>query len=200
MSVLRQWWRLIRYLPQVRELPARIALFQYRARISATRAHDEFSLISATRPADLALLLQLARGRRRVLEIGTGTGWTALSLALADRQRTVVSYDPVDRAERQLYLRLVDAQTRERVTFVPAPGAEGPRDAEPVDLLYVDSLHQRNETIREFEAWRPVLRDGALVLFDDFSHPGYPGVHEAVHELGLEGEQLGTLFVHRHHG
>jgi hypothetical protein len=35
------------------------------------------------------VLLSAARGRRRVVELGTGTAWTAISLALADQRRGV---------------------------------------------------------------------------------------------------------------
>jgi cephalosporin hydroxylase len=64
--------------------------------------------------------------------------------------------------------------------------------------LYIDSSHEREQTMAEVRAWQPHLRVGALVLFDDYTHPDYPGVREAIEELGLEGERRGTLFVHRH--
>ena len=196
-GVLRRWWRLIRYTPQVRVLPARVALFHWRARIAALRADDQFSLASATRPADMAVLLELADGRRHVVELGTGTGWTALSLLLTDPERSVVTYDPIERPERELYLRLAGASARRRVTFVAGPGSDGPADGRGVELLYIDSEHEREATIREFEAWRPVLHPGAIVVFDDYGNPDYPGVREAVRELGLAGEERGTLFVYR---
>ncbi len=46
-------------------------------------------------------------------------------------------------------------------------------------------------------AWQPALLSGALIVFDDYRHPEYPGVAEAIAELELDGEQRGTLFVHR---
>ncbi len=142
------------------------------------------------------MLLSLASGRRRVAELGTGTGWTALALALHDSRREVVSYDPIYRTERDRYLELVDPEVRRRITFVQAPGSSGPPDGREIDLLYVDSAHTSQETKEELWAWQPALAPGALVVFDDFSHPGFPGVREAVHELGLSGQQRGTLFVH----
>jgi predicted O-methyltransferase YrrM len=186
----------LRYLASLRGLPPRVALFMLRARIVAGRSRDDFSLISATRPANLALLLGLGRGRRRVVELGTGTGWTALALAVDDPAREVISYDSFYRPERERYARLVSAEVRARVTFVQAPGVGGPPDQRPVDLLYVDSSHERQETIDELHAWRPALAAGARVIFDDYDHPRYPGVREAVEELKLAGEQRGTMFVH----
>lgn len=135
-----------------------------------------------------------------MVELGTATGWTAITLALDDPQRQVVTYDLLDRPERQRYLALVGPDVRSRITLVIGPGSSGPRDPEPIDLLYIDSSHERAETIAEVRAWRPYLQPGALVMFDDYGHPGYPGVREAIEQLGLDGESRGELFVHRHGG
>jgi predicted O-methyltransferase YrrM len=186
----------LRYLASLRRLPARVALFILRARIEAVRRRDDFSLLSATRPTNLAVLLDVARGRRRVAELGTGTGWTAVALALADPERRVVSFDPIYREQREHYVRLVPRSVRDRVTFIQASGVSGPADSQPVDLMFVDSSHERQATIDELRAWRPALSPGARVVFDDYDNPHYPGVREAVAELGLAGQQRGTLFVH----
>jgi predicted O-methyltransferase YrrM len=143
------------------------------------------------------VLLSAASGRRLIVELGTGTAWTAISMALADRERVVLSYDPIQRPERERYLQLVSSETRRRLTFVSASGDEGPRGGETIDLLYIDSSHDREDTIREIEAWRPALGEGSLVVFDDFGNAEYPGVEEAVRHLGLAGEERRGLFVHR---
>jgi predicted O-methyltransferase YrrM len=153
--------------------------------------------VSATRPDDLARLLELARGRREVVELGTGTAWTTISLALADPRRRVTSFDPIVRPERERYLGLAGARARGRIELVAAPGERGPRPGQRVELLFVDSSHDREDTVREVEAWRGALAPGAIVALDDYDHPDYPGVREAVAELGLRGEQAGTLFVVR---
>jgi predicted O-methyltransferase YrrM len=177
-------------------LPPPVARFQLAARRLARRTGDVFSLSSATRPADLRTLLAVARGRRRVVELGTATGWTAISLALADPERSVLSCDVVAREEPQRYLRLVSDETRARIELALRAGSDGPADDAPVDLLYVDSSHQRAQTIDEVRAWLPVLGPGAAIVFDDYTHPDFPGVSEAIVQLGLSGEQRGTLFVH----
>jgi len=66
-------------------------------------------------------------------------------------------------------------------------------------LLYVDSTHGREETKERAAAWQRALAPDALVVLDDFNHPDFPGVREAVRELGLSGQQRGTLFVHELH-
>src|SRR3954454_11463903 len=96
--------QLARLLLATRALPPRAAHFQARAMLRAQRLGDDWALESSTRPRDVAALLALARGRRTVVELGTATGWTAGALLLADPQRRVASYDPVEREHRAAYL------------------------------------------------------------------------------------------------
>jgi predicted O-methyltransferase YrrM len=184
-------------LDEWRALPPSVAWFRWRAMRLARRVGDEFSLVSVTRADELGRLLELARGRHEVVELGTGTAWTAIALALADRQQRVVTYDPTLRAEREHYLALAGS-ARERIALVAEPGESGPRPGSaPVELLFVDSSHEREATLAEFAAWRAALAPGAVVAFHDYDEPAYPGVTEAVRELGLEGEVFGHLFVWR---
>jgi predicted O-methyltransferase YrrM len=163
--------------------------------VLAHRQSDRFSLTSVTRPGDLRTLLSLAAEAAHVVELGTATGWTAISLALSDPACRVTSFDPASRPEPARYLQLVGPEVRSRIELVTAPGSDGPRDDRPVDLLYIDSSHERQPTIDEVRAWRPVLAPEAVIAFDDYGHPDYPGVREAVQELGLDGRLIGTLFV-----
>jgi len=174
-----------------------VAIFQWRAWRLGAELGDEFGRVSATRPWKLATILKLAGSARFVVELGTAQAWTTISLALAHPERDVISYDPFERVEPQRYLELVPEQVRRRVTLVLARADSGPRTDRPVDLLYVDAAHERGDTIRELEAWWPVLRDGAWVVLDDYAHPEFPGVREAVRELRLEGEEREGLFIHR---
>jgi predicted O-methyltransferase YrrM len=186
----------VRFLAQLPVLPLRVALFQWRAWRLAARTGDEFALVSGTRPRNLAVLLRLAQGSRRVVELGTGSAWTTISLVLADQNCGVISYDPIERDAREQYLRLASPAVRRRLRFVTAPGSHGPEDGEGVDLLYIDSSHDRDETVREVQAWSASLKAGSLVVFDDFGHPGYPGVEEAVRVLGLHGQRRGAFYIH----
>jgi hypothetical protein len=83
---------------------------------------NPLSLASATRTQDLAALLKLPHDRRRVVELGTGTGWTVIEAPLDDPMREVLMYDPIYRRERERYLALVDPGVRIRIAFVAAVG------------------------------------------------------------------------------
>lgn len=183
-------------LEEWRALPPRVALFRVRARRLARRTGDDFSLVSAMRTDELGRLLALARGRHTVVELGTGTAWTAIALALADPKRRVVSYDPIARGERQRYLHLAGASVTERIELLELPGESGPQPgAAAPELVFIDSSHEREETLAAFAAWRDRLTPGAVVAFHDYGEPFYPGVKEAVSELGLRGETFGHLFI-----
>ena len=173
-------------------MPLRVRLFLWRARRLARRRGHDWGLEAATRAGDVAELLRLARGRRHVVELGTGPGWTAIALALADPARRVTTFDPVVHDHRAEYAGLApDAAAR--VEWVAEPGERA--RGEGVELLFVDSTHEREPTLAEFRAWRPRLAPGALVAFHDYGHPDFPGVEEAVQELGLDGERRGGMFV-----
>ena len=185
--------QLARLMLATRALPPRAALFQARAMLRAARLGDDWALQSSTRPADVAELLRLAGGRRRAVELGTATGWTSGALLLAEPERRLTSFDPVVREHREAYLRLLPRSARERLELVPAPGHEA--RGERVELLFVDSSHDRDATIAEFRAWRPRLAPGALVVLHDYGNPAYPGVAEAVAELELTGREHAGLWL-----
>src|SRR5947207_2083394 len=197
MTVKRRALVVLDRLCHLGGLPLPVAIFQARAVVHAAWSGDAFALQAASRPSDVRALLRLARGRRTVVELGTATGWTTASLVAADKARTVTSYDPVVQPGRARYSALVRPNARARMTFVQETGEAGAAtwDGPPVDLLFIDSTHTRDDTLAEFEAWRPTLAPGGLVVFHDYGNPEFPGVAEAVAELALPGEVIGGSYV-----
>jgi predicted O-methyltransferase YrrM len=179
----------------LRAMPPRVARFYLRAWVTLMRTRDGWSSIAVTRPHDVARLLALADGRRAAVELGTGTAWTTTALALADDQRHVTSYDPVARQERERYLALVPPDVRARIALHTEPAQHVEPEPDSVDFLFLDTEHDRITTRESFRRWEPALRPGAVVAFHDYGHPLYPGVAEAVEELGLTGRYGGGIFV-----
>jgi predicted O-methyltransferase YrrM len=141
-------------------------------------------------------LLKLAHGRRAVVELGTGTAWTAIALALEDPTRTLISYDPCVRIERDAYLDVAPAYVRSRIEFRAELDSAGPRAGDAlVEMLFVDSQHEYDAVVAAFQAWRDALAPGAIVVFHDYGHPEYPGVRQAIEDLELRGSVNGGLFV-----
>lgn len=60
-------------------------------------------------------------------------------------------------------------------------------DDRDVGLLFVDGDHTKEGARRDIEAWAPHLAPGAVIAVDDYGHPDWPGVAQAVDELVDEG-------------
>jgi len=197
LRIARGAVRAARRVAALRGLPPAVALFHARAHRVATRTGDVFSLRSAARPHELRQLLELADGHDTAVELGTGTAWTAIALALGDSGRRVVTYDPIVRPERERYLALVRPAVRERIELVAEPGEAATPAADSVGFVFVDSAHDHASTVATVHAWRPALRPGGVMAFHDYDHPDWPGVREATETLGLRGDIVGGLFVWR---
>jgi protein-L-isoaspartate(D-aspartate) O-methyltransferase len=114
---------------------------------------------SSSAPATVADLLELLDPRRgdRVLEIGTGTGWTAALLChlAGERNITSVEVDPVlaEAAAKSL------AEAGLRPHLVVGDGAEGAADRGPFDRVHVTCA------VRTVPyAWIEQCRPGAVIV------------------------------------
>jgi predicted O-methyltransferase YrrM len=177
------------------KLPRPVASFWVRALRRAKASNDTWSIDVACRPAELLVLLDALSGARRVAEIGTAAAWTTSCITLARPDREVHSWDVEAHPERERYLALLAPADRARVHLHDRPGGLGPADPPAVDAVFIDSSHEREETIATFRTWEPALSPGGIVAFHDWEDDAYPGVTEAVRELGLLGEARGHLFV-----
>jgi predicted O-methyltransferase YrrM len=183
-----QAWNLAR-------LPRPVAAFWVRAMRRAQAQHDTWSIDVACRPAELRVLLDALGDGPRVAEVGTAAAWTTSCIALAQPGREVHSWDVEAHPERERYLALLAPGDRARVHLHDRPGGLGPADPPPVDAVFIDSSHLLDETMATFRTWEPALSPGGVVAFHDYDDPDYPGVTEAIRELGLQGEARGHLFV-----
>jgi hypothetical protein len=174
-----------------------VAWFYVRAHRRARRSADRFALVAPTRPKDLATLLKIAKGKRYVVELGTGSAWTSIALLLTDRDREVISYDPVVQGDREGYLSLAAPDVRARLSLRAARAEAGPEQRDPpVELLFIDiGGHSRGDTAAAFLAWRDRCGPEGVVVFHDFG-PRFPGVPMAIAQLALKGTVVGeSMFV-----
>lgn len=177
-------------------LPPAALRFYLAALRHGRRSGDTVSLAIAARPRELAALVRAARGARTVAEVGTGTGWTAIVLALADRSRVVHSFDVSAHEERAGYLALASRDVRARVHLALRDGREGPPAELPrIDFLFIDSSHELEETMTTFRTWSERLRPGGTVAFHDYDNEHFPGVAQAVERLALDGEERAGMYL-----
>lgn len=178
-------------------LPRPVATFWLRAMRCAQAEHDTWSIDVACRPAELRVLLDALCDAEQIAEVGTAAAWTTCCLTLARPGREVHSWDVEAHPERERYLALLSPADRARVHLHDRPGGLGPADPPAVDAVFIDSSHELEETVATFRTWEPALRPGGVAGFHDYADDAYPGVTQAVRELGLDGEARGHLYVWR---
>ena len=154
----RHWLGEARWAVGLVGLPLAVVRFQLRARRLAWRSEDYLSLMSATRPAKLRTLLALARGSQYVAELGTATGWTAISLALADGGRRVITFDVIGRPEPRRYLAgAPGALTRKSVPAAELPFEFMLNALRLVDGFEIETFAQR--TGLEWDEIAPTVKN-----------------------------------------
>lgn len=57
----------------------------------------------------------------------------------------------------------------------------------PIGLLFLDDDHAYEAVLANIQAWTPHLADDAVLAFDDYGHPDWPGVKQAVDEMAADG-------------
>jgi len=60
-----------------------------------------------------------------------------------------------------------------------------------VDILFVDTTHTFEQTMKEYKAWSPYMQFGGIICFDDLFRPGMPEFWNQLH-----GEKYRLDFLH----
>jgi precorrin-6B methylase 2 len=123
-----------------------------------------------------------------VVEIGSWKGRSTVVLALAvgtASAGTVIAIDPHDNSVEAEVRGLQDSTLPEMVQNLDRAGVSDlvrihrcrSADVLPaipdnsVDVLFVDGSHRYEDVLADIAGWRPKLRDGATVAFNDWSMP-----------------------------
>ncbi|HEY1591258.1 MAG TPA: O-methyltransferase [Solirubrobacteraceae bacterium] len=137
--------------------------------LAEMEAHGERDRIPIVVPETGALLhvLALARGARRILEVGTAIGVSTLYLARAlPEDGTIVSFeiDPERHAAATGYLQRAGLLDRADLRLQDA--REGLRELEgPFDMAFVDGVKAQYGNY--FESMLPLLGSGAVLAVDN---------------------------------
>jgi caffeoyl-CoA O-methyltransferase len=114
----------------------------------------------------LELLVRLTRARR-VLELGTFTGWSSIAMASAlppDGRVVTCDVDPDAQAIARRYAE--EAGVADRIDYRLGPGLETMRSLEgPFDLVFVDA--DKEGYLDYYEAALPLLADDGLIVADN---------------------------------
>jgi predicted O-methyltransferase YrrM len=142
---------------------------------------------------------------QEIVELGVFQGRTALIMAWGASQGNgahVTAIDPWDTEGNVYDPPFTDADSRvwaayrvrelgyeDRIQLVQAFSQDvAPTwTGKPVGLLYVDGDHTKEGARRDIELWAEHLAPGAIIAVDDYLHPDWPGVGQALDELVAEG-------------
>ena len=114
----------------------------------------------------LELLVRLTRARR-VLELGTFTGWSSIAMASGlEPGGTVITCD-VDPEAQEIARRYAEeAGVVDRIDYRLGPGIETMQSLEgPFDLVFIDA--DKEGYLDYYEAALPLLAGGGLVVADN---------------------------------
>ena len=150
---------------------------------------DEPAGLVYTSGYNLAALLCLARGARRILEFGTARGQTTLALARFCPLAKIVTldvhpdwlpdlaYTQDTRPPAEIGAAFRGTPEAARITQIIAdPHDPWPLDAigTAFDLAFVDSLHTYVGVAKDTAAALAVVRPGGVIVWDDYLAAGVP--------------------------
>lgn len=108
------------------------------------------------------------------VELGTCGGGASLHMAAGYPEGLVVSVDVANDYPDQIeYI----VQTYHNFRFwrcdsIDAADRYRDQQLPPVEVLFIDTIHTYDRTMREFAAWRDLLSKNAIVLLDDLYRAG----------------------------
>jgi predicted O-methyltransferase YrrM len=153
---------------------------------------------------------------QEIVEIGVFHGRTALQLAWGARQghgAHVTAVDPWDLpgntygppftdpgSRRWAYHHVQSLGFTRDITLIHAfsHDAAAQYNGPPVGLLFIDGDHSKDGAMCDVMNWAPRLAEGARIAVDDYEHPDWPGVKEALDDLVAMGVLVPVEVFHDH--
>lgn len=94
-----------------------------------------------------------------IVELGTWRGVSAMCLAEGSKESKVFSYD--------IAPQVIEAARRSNIHYLVCDSFETQHVKGPVQILFIDTIHDGPRARLEFEVWLDLLSKDAVVLFDD---------------------------------
>jgi caffeoyl-CoA O-methyltransferase len=148
-------------------------------------AGDSDMLVGTLEGRFLELLVYMS-GARRVLELGTFTGYSALAMASAlpaGGQLVTCEVDPARAAVAQRHIEA--SPLADRIELRVGPGLEAIRELEgPFDLVFIDA--NKEGYVDYYEAALPLLSERGVIAADNTLRSG-DVLDESSHSVSLDG-------------
>jgi predicted O-methyltransferase YrrM len=128
---------------------------------------------------------------KNIVEIGTfrgySTAWLVLG-ALLNENGYVTTFDiQAEGFFGQMWYDYYELP-KDKLFFKEIPGGVWEHDSlipKTIDLLFHDSSHELDDTIKEMDCLLPRMAPKSVMLFDDMTHPDYAPMQGYLHSLFL---------------
>ena len=135
------------------------------------------------------LLADMARGKD-VIEIGTGTGFSAFAMSTTAHTVTTLDIDPF--VHEHVFPKL-EARGIFCAHALPPLGWGCPscahRQREGYGFAFIDGHHTADDVVRDYRRVLPFLAPGSMVAFHDLHNRS---MKRGLTDIGIEPEELGT--------
>jgi predicted O-methyltransferase YrrM len=178
-----------------RALPEELRWVYLRSLRAAARRDEASGLADADRPAELARLLELAKGSEHVVGFGGRSGLSAIALAMDSPGRQVTVFGPsTDGGHQDDSRGFVDREVRSRVAFRPQPAGELPKRSPAPDLVFVDPHADRLDGLAAARSGERIIRPGGLMVLPGSGDGEVDGL---IARLQLDGSFVDGAFIWR---
>lgn len=112
--------------------------------------------------------LVLAIEAKTVLEIGAGQSTFALTAAVNQTKGQFYSIDLTKEARERLFPNAPDLDQEKRFHFLQGDSLKVVNKWDVwIDLLFIDSSHEYNQTLEELEKWTTYVKKGGFIVMHD---------------------------------
>merc|ERR1712013_464006 len=129
-----------------------------------------------------ALSLANVNSTLSVVEVGTAYGGNAASIAKRFSRATVVAVDPLVWAQALAADGMASSGCRYHMmhtTSLMGAAVLSTFDMH-FDVAFIDGLHTYEGVTKDIAAYTPLMKPGALMIFNDYGARSFPGVTRAV--------------------
>lgn len=124
----------------------------------------------------------------KVLELGTGIGYSAIMMALANPNLKIVTIEKDEARYLEAIKNVKKFNLENRLTLVFKDALEMKTD-EKFDLIFIDAAKSKNKEI--FNRYEKNLNEGGYIVTDNISFHGYTDKNEAE----IESKDLRNLVI-----
>lgn len=116
---------------------------------------------------------------KRILEIGTAIGYSAIRMAKAIPEATVITIERDEERYKQALANISDFGLEQRINVLFGDALQVMKELEqnePFDVLFIDAA--KGQYKRFFEQYSPLIKTGGVIFTDNVLFRGFVSAHD----------------------